>query len=259
MSLERSIELTCPECQHQQTAIIWDSLNADVSPEAREELPRGRINVFDCDGCGQKFAIPVPLLYHDMARKFLVQFYPFEAFDDAFLGRFDDNGRDIRFVDTCGAMNASEGDGGFSYMKNPHIVFDMGELVRYVLFRERLFDSRSRRAEIDRFFVAGFSHHHGPRLIDQLNVGDELQLTREPDNPHDPRAVAIDFHDDRIGYVPRERNRKIAELLDQGLNLTCRITAVDPEEGFFDAVEVSVAIPGGGTAATLPTSSPSNP
>jgi len=67
-------------------------------------------------------------------------------------------------------------------------------------------------------------------------------LTREPDNPHDPRAVAIDFHDDRIGYVPRERNRKIAELLDQGAHLTCRITAVDPEEASFDAVEVSVAI-----------------
>ena len=47
----------------------------------------GKINVFDCDGCAQKLAIPVPLLYHNMARRFLLQFYPFEDFDDAFLGR----------------------------------------------------------------------------------------------------------------------------------------------------------------------------
>lgn len=242
MSLERPVELSCPACQHRQTVIVWESLNADISPEARRALFEGRINVFECEACGQTFPIAVPLLYHDMSRRFLVQFYPFEAFDDSFLDRFDGNGNDSRFAETCGVMNLSLGDGDFSYMKNAHIVFHMGELVRYVLFRERLFDSRAGRAEIDRFFIAGFHHHHGPQLIDQLNVGDELRLVREPDNPHDPLAVAIYFHDDRIGYVPQERNRNIAELLDHGAHLTCRIIAVDPEEGAFDAVEVSVAM-----------------
>jgi hypothetical protein len=69
------------------------------------------------------------------------------------------------------------------------------------------------------------------RIIDQLTVGDPVRLVREPDNPHDPRAVAVYHQDDRNGYVPRERNRAIADRLDQGVPLDCRITAIDPEEG----------------------------
>jgi len=91
--------------------------------------------------------------------------------------------------------------------------------------------------------VAGFPYHEGPRLIDQLTVGDPLRLVREPDNPRDPGAVAIFRQDDRIGYVPRERNPEIADRLDRGVSLDCRITAVDPEEGAYEAIEVMVALP----------------
>jgi hypothetical protein len=73
-------------------------------------------------------------------------------------------------------------------------------------------------------------------------VGDPLRLVREPDNAHDPRAVAIYYQDDRIGYVPRERNRDIADRLDGGVPLDCRITAIDPAEGSYEAVEVKVLL-----------------
>jgi CpXC protein/HIRAN domain len=238
MSIEDSVVLGCPVCQRTKTVVVWQSLNADVSPEAREELLKGKINVFECEVCEQTFPIAAPLLYHDMTRRFLVQFHPFEVIEDPdFLARFDRDGRDTRFLEPAGIMPAVDGLG---YMKNPHVVFSMAELVRYVLFRERLFDSR---AEPDRFFVAGFPYHEGPRLIDRLTAGDPLRLVREPDNPHDPRAVAIYNQDDRIGYVPRERNREIADRLDGGVSLDCRITAIDPEEGTYEAIEVMVALP----------------
>jgi hypothetical protein len=111
-----------------------------------------------------------------------------------------------------------------------------------VLLRERLFDYQP---EIVRFHVAGFPYHEGPRLIDRLAVGGRLRLVREPDNPHDPLAVAIYHQDDRIGYVPRERNRGIADRLDRGAPLDCRITAIDPEEGAYEADEVEVIVPNG--------------
>ena len=240
MSLERPVALDCPECGHGQTVIVWDSLNADVSPEARAELLEGRINVFLCTACGQRIMLSVPLLYHDMTRKFVVQFYPFEAVNDgAFLDRFDDEGRATTVLKACGVL-ALDPQGLMGYMARPHLVFRMSELLRYVRFRERLFAAQTRPPLHARFFVAGFLHHQGPRLVATLQVGQELRLVREPDNPHDPRAVAIYWDADRIGYVPRDRNRVIAQRLDEGLPLSCRITAIDPDEGTFDAVEVSV-------------------
>jgi HIRAN domain len=105
-------------------------------------------------------------------------------------------------------------------------------------FRERVFDSR---ADARRFFVAGFPYHGGPALIDWLKVGDLLRLVREPENPHDGRAVAIYYDDDRIGYVPRSQNHEIADQLDRGKRLDCRITAINADEETYDVLEVEVA------------------
>ena len=124
------------------------------------------------------------------------------------------------------------------YLDQLHIVLSMAEPVRYVLFRERVFDSR---ADARRFFVAGFPYHAGPKLIDRLNVGDLLRLVREHDNPHDTRAVAIYYQEDRIGYVPRNQNHDIARQLDRGKRLGCRITAINAEEDAYDVLEVEVA------------------
>ena len=39
--------------------------------------------------------------------------------------------------------------------------------------------------------LAGFRYHEAGDLWDLLRVGDALELRREPDNPQDPRAVAV--------------------------------------------------------------------
>jgi hypothetical protein len=44
-------------------------------------------------------------------------------------------------------------------------------------------------------------------LIDRLKAGDPLRLAREPGDVHDPYAIAISYHDSRIGYVPRAEPR----------------------------------------------------
>lgn len=218
--------------------MVWSSLNADVTPEARVRLLEGKINVSECEACDETFMIDAPLLYHDMSRRFLIQYYPFGTVEDAdFLARFDQCGREsaYREIGRNGPGLAVAG-----YLDQLHIVFSMAELVRYALFRERVFGSR---ADAPRFFVAGFPYHAGPKLIDRLNVGDLLRLVREPDNPHDTRAVAIYYEDDRIGYVPRNQNHDFAAQLDQGKRLGCRITAINAEEDAYDAVEVEVAPP----------------
>ncbi len=51
MSMERPVVLSCPECEHARTVVFWDTLNADVSPETREQLLQRKINVFECEAC----------------------------------------------------------------------------------------------------------------------------------------------------------------------------------------------------------------
>lgn len=48
MSMESQTDVQCPTCGHSQAVSVWRSLNAHISPEAREELLAGRINVFQC-------------------------------------------------------------------------------------------------------------------------------------------------------------------------------------------------------------------
>jgi hypothetical protein len=111
------------------------------------------------------------------------------------------------------------------------------------LRRRRLEDARPTVCvELDRFFVAGV-RHHAPELVPQLTVGLELQLAPEPDNPHDPCAVAIHFAGWRIGYVPRERNKTISRLLDQRVVAACCVVAVNRAAELWESVEVSVVIP----------------
>jgi hypothetical protein len=57
MSIEHPVVLDCPMCQRTKTVVVWESLNADVIPDAREQLLQDKINVFECDGCGQTFPI----------------------------------------------------------------------------------------------------------------------------------------------------------------------------------------------------------
>jgi hypothetical protein len=240
VSIAEPMVLDCPECGQTAEVMVWSSLNADVSPEARVRLLEGKINLFECEACEETFLIDAPLLYHDMSRRFFIQYYPFGVLDDEdFLARFDQSGRETAYRE---AARKDPGSPVAGYFDQLHVVFSMAELVRYVLFRERVFDSR---ADVRRFFVAGFRYHAGPKLIDRLNVGDLLRLVREHDNPHDTRAVAIYYEDDRIGYVPRNQNHDIAGQLDQGKRLGCRITAINAEEDAYDALEVEVAPPPG--------------
>jgi len=128
--------------------MIRDSLNADISPEAREALFQGKINAFECASCHTTVVVPVPLLYHDMGRRFVVQYFPAQALDDdAFLEHFTADGTDRSTADMLDKLPETvRAMRGLDYMQRPHIVFNMAELVRYVAFRERVFE---RAQEVD--------------------------------------------------------------------------------------------------------------
>jgi len=71
--------------------------------------------------------------------------------------------------------------------------------------------------------VAGFRYHEGQEVWDEMRVGDSLALVREPGNPHDPKAIRVEWQGHLIGYVPRADNEALARFLDQGMKAEARI------------------------------------
>jgi hypothetical protein len=76
--------------------------------------------------------------------------------------------------------------------------------------------------------LAGFRHHAGAEVWNELRVGDALALVRESANPHDPNAVSLWWRGRKLGYVPRTENAAIAWGLDRGEPLRARIVGLEP-------------------------------
>jgi len=141
MSINREEEIACPKCGATQNVTIWESIDADPDPEARTALFEARVNRFDCPACDFDALVPLPLLYHDRKRQFVVQFFPFGWLDEPeFVSRFTADGHDRQVAEMFErALKAKKIPPGAEPVE-PHVVFEMPELVRYVLFRERVFD-----------------------------------------------------------------------------------------------------------------------
>ncbi|MCA0186256.1 MAG: HIRAN domain-containing protein, partial [Proteobacteria bacterium] len=54
-------------------------------------------------------------------------------------------------------------------------------------------DAQHIRVLVQRSPLAGFQYHGAAIHWDALREGDPLKLVREPDNPHDPRAVRVEW------------------------------------------------------------------
>lgn len=71
--------------------------------------------------------------------------------------------------------------------------------------------------------LAGFRYHEARQAFPHLTVGDPLELVREPDNPHDSRAVRVEWRGRKLGYVPRASNAALAWAMDAGEPVSARI------------------------------------
>lgn len=74
--------------------------------------------------------------------------------------------------------------------------------------------------------VAGTSHVEGIKELEPyLNAGDRLDFFREPDNTHDPGAIAVKNSSGvKIGYVPQKDNVVFSRLMDAGKLLFGKIS-----------------------------------
>lgn len=71
--------------------------------------------------------------------------------------------------------------------------------------------------------LAGFRYYAGEDLWAQMREGDRLTLVREPDNPHDAKAVRVEWRGQKLGYLPRRENAVVAGAMDGGEAVDARI------------------------------------
>jgi hypothetical protein len=88
--------------------------------------------------------------------------------------------------------------------------------------------------------LAGSQYHALPEIGERLRVGDRLSLCREPEHPHDPRAIRVDWQGRAIGYLPRALNRPLAAAMDAGTRLFARVIALRLAASPWQRVELAV-------------------
>lgn len=85
---------------------------------------------------------------------------------------------------------------------------------------------RIRRVHLKDVHVAGLQYHEfaSHEAISTLNIGDELSLRRESQNPHDEFAIGVyDRHGRKLGFIPMYQNRTIARIMDQGVTVEASV------------------------------------
>lgn len=71
-----------------------------------------------------------------------------------------------------------------------------------------------------RLYVAGLDYiNYIDEIFATIKVGDKLELQREASNEYDKHAILVNYHGEKIGYVPRKDNYVLSKLMDGGKHL----------------------------------------
>ncbi len=71
--------------------------------------------------------------------------------------------------------------------------------------------------------VAGTSFRNLQELEPKMTENCVFDLKREATNKFDKKAVAIFFQEQNIGYIPKEKNEVIANLMDAGKKFSAKL------------------------------------
>lgn len=81
MSINTKRQIKCPSCGKLWDMTLWQSITVSDSCDLKEDLLRGKVNIFRCGDCGVTALVPVPILYHDEEKHLMISFSPCEEKD----------------------------------------------------------------------------------------------------------------------------------------------------------------------------------
>lgn len=82
---------------------------------------------------------------------------------------------------------------------------------------------------MQRTHIAGTSYIEDiDEIIEEMTVGEQLRLVREPENIYDEKAIRIEnLAGEKIGYIPKDENNLYARLMDDGFYLFARFVSCE--------------------------------
>jgi hypothetical protein len=97
MSAQKTYNIRCPQCGHEQKVDLYDSINVTQQPELKAALFENRLNRVVCGSCEASFRIDKPLLYHDPNRNILIHWMPDTTVSrEEILDEFDKSMEELR-------------------------------------------------------------------------------------------------------------------------------------------------------------------
>lgn len=66
------------------------------------------------------------------------------------------------------------------------------------------------------FHIRGFQFWDGAQVLDKLKAGSKIKMRPEPENPHDPNAIALYCGKTKLGFVPAELNEGLSMMFFYG-------------------------------------------
>jgi transcription elongation factor Elf1 len=97
MSAQKTYNIRCPQCGHEQKVELYDSINVTQQPKLKVALFENRLNRVLCQSCEASFRVDKPLLYHDPDRNILIHWMPDVAVSrEEILDEFDRSMEELR-------------------------------------------------------------------------------------------------------------------------------------------------------------------
>ncbi len=100
---------------------------------------------------------------------------------------------------------------------------------KFTALYEEKHDGHESICDTESFYskLVGVTFDNRQEVIPTLDIGEELVILREPENPYDTNAIRILTQDGRdVGHIRREIAAHIAPLIDAGTKYRCIVTAV---------------------------------
>lgn len=126
MSQQKSYNIRCPKCQHDQAVQLYESINVQTSPDLKKRLMANQMNTVTCGQCTLTFRVDKPLLYHDPVKRFMIYQIPMS-------GRTAEEG-ERQFTDSLGQLSSLMAKD----LQSPDVslVFSRTELVERIFLRD---------------------------------------------------------------------------------------------------------------------------
>ena len=74
MSKIKTVQITCPKCQHSSDFDIWESINTQLDPELKAAVRDRSAFLFTCPECGTQTYIDYGFLYHQMEDRIMIHY-----------------------------------------------------------------------------------------------------------------------------------------------------------------------------------------